>query len=66
MKAKKIQRLITRILLSLFSATIILYALIKSAKFFGANYEISDGDYFITWSLISILILLSINHFDKK
>ena len=66
MKANKIQKIITRILLSLFSATVILYALIKSAKFFGANYEISDGDYFITWSLLSILVLLSINHYYKK
>ena len=47
-------------------STLGLYALILSAKHFGATYNISDGDYFITWSLLSILVLNSINHVFKK
>ena len=30
------------------------------------NYEITDGEYFITWSVLSVLTLLSINNVFKK
>ncbi|MBK47892.1 MAG: hypothetical protein CMI94_02565 [Pelagibacteraceae bacterium] len=63
---KKYKKIIYRILVSMLISTLGLYALILSAKYFGATYNISDGDYFITWSLLSILVLNSINHVFKK
>ena len=63
---KKIKKVVSRLFASFFIATLGLYALILSAKFFGSEYTISDGDYFITWSLLSILVLLAINHVYKK
>ena len=69
MKQKKLsknQRIILRIFFSLLLATVILYALIGSAKLSGASYNITHGEYFITWSVLSVLSLLSINNFYKK
>jgi hypothetical protein len=63
---EKYKKVFFRILISLLIATIGIYALIFSAKYFGSVYNISDGEYFITWSLFSILTLLSINHVFKK
>ena len=63
---KKYKKVFFRILTSLFIASFGLYALIFSAKYFGAVYNIGDGEYFITWALLSILVLLSINHVFKK
>ena len=63
---KKYRRVFYRIFISILISTIGLYTLIFSAKFFGAEYNISDGEYFITWALLSILTLLSLNHFFKK
>ena len=63
---KKYKKIIYRILVSMLISTLGLYALILSAKYFGATYNNSDGDYFITWSLLSILVLNSINHVFKK
>ena len=63
---KKYKKIIYRILVSMLISTLGLYAVILSAKYFGATYNISDGDYFITWSLLSILVLNSINHVFKK
>ena len=63
---KKYRRVFYRIFISILISTIGLYALIFSAKFFGAEYNITDGEYFITWALLSILTLLSLNHFFKK
>ena len=63
---KKYKKVLYRILISLSISTIVLYTLIFSAKIFGAEYNITDGEYFITWSLLSILVLLSINHVFKK
>ena len=63
---EKYKKVFYRILISLLISTIVLYALIFSAKYFGADYNITDGEYFITWSLLSILVLLSINHVFKK
>ena len=47
-------------------ATGLLYTLIGFAKLFGSSYDITHGEYFITWALLSILTLLSINNFYKK
>ena len=63
---KQIYKIISRLLLSQLIGTFFIYALIKSAKLFGAVYNITDGEYFITWALLSILALLSINHFCKE
>jgi hypothetical protein len=63
---EKYRKVFFRILISLLISTFGIYAIIFSAKYFGAVYNISDGEYFITWSLLSILILLSINHVFKK
>ena len=63
---KKYKEVLHRILVSILISTIGLYTLIFSAKYFGAEYNITDGEYFITWSLLSILVLLSINHVFKK
>ena len=63
---KKYKKVLYRILASLLISTIVLYALIFSAKFFGAEYNITHGEYFITWALLSILTMLSINHVFKK
>ena len=58
---KKYKELLSRIFLSLFISTLGLYALIISAKYSGAEYDISDGEYFITWSILSVFVLLAIN-----
>ena len=63
---KKYKKVFYRVLISLLISTIGLYALIYSAKYFGAEYNITHGEYFITWSTLSILVLLSINHVFKK
>ena len=62
----KYKKVFYRILISLLVSTIILYALIYSAKFFGTDYNITHGEYFITWALLSVLSMLSINHFFQK
>jgi len=66
MKYKKNENVILRILVSMLVATGLLYSLIGFAKLFGSSYDITDGEYFITWVLLSILTLLSINNFYKK
>ena len=63
---KKYKEVLHRILVSILISTIGLYTLIFSAKYFGAEYNITHGEYFITWSTLSILVLLSINHVFKK
>tara|TARA_Y100000590_G_scaffold428476_1_gene539819 strand:+ start:1632 stop:1835 length:204 start_codon:yes stop_codon:yes gene_type:complete len=63
---KKYKRACCRILTSLAIATIGLYALIFSAKYFGAVYNITDGEYFIVWALLSILVSLSTSQIFKK
>ena len=63
---KKYRRVFYRIFISILISTIGLYALIFSAKFFGAEYNISDGEYFITWSILSVLVVLSMNSVFKK
>jgi hypothetical protein len=63
---KRIKKVIARIIISLFFGTLGLYALILSAKFFGAQYNITDGEYFITWAALSILVMLANNSVYKK
>ena len=63
---KKYKEVLHRILVSILISTIGLYTLIFSAKYFGAEYNITHGEYFITWALLSILTMLSINHIFKK
>ena len=59
---EKYKKVFYRLLISLLISTMGLYALIYSAKYFGAEYNITHGEYFIAWSILSILVLLSINH----
>ena len=63
---KKYKKVFSRIIVSLIASTVGLYALVFSARYFGAEYNITHGEYFITWSLLSILVLVSINHVYKK
>ena len=63
---EKYKKVFYRVLISLLISTVGLYALIYSAKFFGAEYNITHGEYFITWAILSILALLSINNVFKK
>ena len=63
---EKYKKVFYRVLISLLISTMGLYTLIYSAKYFGSEYNITHGEYFITWSTLSILVLLSINHVFKK
>lgn len=65
-KINKYKQFVVRVLASLIIATLGLYSLILSASYSGAVYNITDGEYFITWALLSILVLLAINHSFKK
>ncbi len=52
---KSIVRLVTSLVLS----PIVFYIVYYAAKMAGANYEFSDGDAFIVWVLMAILINMS-------
>ena len=51
---------ILRYLASLILSTIIIYAIVYSAKIFGADYGFSSSDTFIIWILMAILINQSV------
>jgi hypothetical protein len=45
-----------KLLGSLVISPIIVYAILIIARFFGADYEMSNGEAFIIWLLMAILI----------
>jgi len=45
-----------KLLGSLIISPIVVYAVLVIARFFGADYEISNGESFIIWLLMAILI----------
>lgn len=54
------KKTIVRLVLSLVLSPIIFYIVYGIAKLAGANYEITNGESFIIWVLMAILINLSI------
>tara|TARA_B100001765_G_C19212913_1_gene210367 strand:+ start:220 stop:402 length:183 start_codon:yes stop_codon:yes gene_type:complete len=45
-----------RIISSLILSPVIVYIILGIARFSGANYEVSNGEAFIIWILMAILI----------
>lgn len=58
------KKTIVRLVVALVLSPIIFYAVYFLAKLAGAHYEMSDGDAYIIWVLMAILINLS--WVDKK
>ena len=54
------KKTITRLVLCLVLSPVVFYIVYGAAKLAGASYEMSDGDAFIVWVLMAILINLSI------
>ena len=59
------KKTITRLVLSLVLSPVVFYIVFGIAKLAGATYEISNGDSFIVWVLMAILINLSIVNKSK-
>ena len=55
---------IVRLVIALVLSPIVFYIVYYAAKLAGANYEMTDGEAFIVWLLMGILINLSMA--DKK
>ena len=51
-----IKKGLIRIISSLIFSPVIVYIILGIARFSGANYEISNGEAFIVWILMAILI----------
>jgi len=51
---------ILKYLASLILSPIAIYAVLLLAKFFGANYEFTNGESFVLWLLMAILINQSV------
>jgi len=54
---------ITKLIISLVVSTIIIYAINILAGFAGADYSFTNGEIFITWILMAILVN---NCFNKQ
>ena len=54
-----IKKTVTKLLLSLVLSPIIVYAVLMAAKLAGSIYEMSNGETFIIWLLMAIVINLS-------
>lgn len=54
---------IIRLVISLFLSPVIIYLILGAAKMAGSSYEISNGETFIIWLLMAIVINTS---FTKK
>ena len=59
------KKTITRLIVSLVLSPVVFYLVFEAAKLAGANYDISDGDAFVIWILMAILINLSIRDKSK-
>ena len=56
---------ISSLLISLVLSPIIIYIILTAAKLAGSTYEMSNGETWIIWLLMAILINMSINHSPK-
>ena len=54
-----IKKTVTKLLISLVLSPIIVYAVLMAAKLAGSIYEMSNGETFIIWLLMAIVINLS-------
>jgi len=54
-----IKKTVTKLLLSLVLSPIIVYAILLTAKLAGSTYEMTNGETFIIWLLMAIVINLS-------
>lgn len=54
---------IIRLVISLFLSPVIIYLVLGAAKMAGSTYEVSNGETFIIWLLMAIVINTS---FTKK
>jgi len=52
---------ISSLLISLVLSPIIIYIILTAAKLAGSTYEMSNGETWIIWLLMAILINMSIN-----
>lgn len=59
-----LKKSITRLLISLVLSPLVVYAVLMLAKMAGSTYEMTNGETFIIWLLMAIVINLSI--VDKK
>ena len=55
---------ITRLLICLVLSPIVVYAVLMAAKLAGSTYDMTNGETFIIWLLMAIVINLSL--VDKK
>ena len=54
-----LKKSITRLLISLVASPIAVYAVLMAAKLAGSTYEMTNGETFIIWLLMAIVINLS-------
>ena len=59
-----LKKSITRLLICLVLSPIVVYAVLMAAKLAGSTYEMTNGETFIIWLLMAIIINLSF--VDKK
>ena len=59
------KKTITRLVICLVLSPVVFYIVYGAAKLTGASYEMSNGDSFIVWVLMAILINLSITDKSK-
>ena len=59
-----LKKSITRLLICLVLSPIVVYAVLMAAKLAGSTYEMTNGETFIIWLLMAIVINLSLT--DKK
>lgn len=53
---------IIRLAISLFLSPVIVYIFLGLAKLFGSTYEMTNGEIFIIWLLMAILINMSVKN----
>ncbi len=53
---------ISRLIISLFLSPVIVYVILMAAKLAGSTYEMTNGETFIIWLLMAIVINLSITN----
>ena len=55
-----LKKSITSLLISLVASPIVVYAVLMAAKLAGSTYEMTNGETFIIWLLMAIVINLSV------
>ena len=56
------KKTVIRLAISLLFSPVIFYLILSISKLAGANYEITNGESFIIWLLMAIVINLSISN----